>query len=88
MWNIAHNLGGFAAPIIVGFAARTYGWRWGMWAPGAIGLVMGFLILAFVRDGPTSVGYPPVEPAPEPKVGRGRNEVDGWPRGLAGMTDR
>lgn len=26
MWNIAHNLGGFAAPILAGTAARTFGW--------------------------------------------------------------
>lgn len=26
MWNIAHNLGGFAAPILAGTAARTLGW--------------------------------------------------------------
>jgi sugar phosphate permease len=27
MWNIAHNLGGFAAPILAGTAARTLGWN-------------------------------------------------------------
>lgn len=31
MWNIAHNLGGFGAPILAGTAARYYGWKWG-WA--------------------------------------------------------
>jgi sugar phosphate permease len=25
MWNVAHNFGGFAAPLVAGFAARTYG---------------------------------------------------------------
>ena len=29
MWNIAHNLGGFGAPILAGTAARLYGWKWG-----------------------------------------------------------
>ena len=29
MWNIAHNLGGFGAPILAGTAARYYGWKWG-----------------------------------------------------------
>ena len=29
MWNIAHNLGGFAAPILAGGAARSMGWKWG-----------------------------------------------------------
>lgn len=29
LWNIAHNLGGFAAPILAGTAARELGWQWG-----------------------------------------------------------
>ena len=29
MWNIAHNLGGFTAPILAGTAARSLGWKWG-----------------------------------------------------------
>ena len=30
MWNIAHNLGGFAAPIFAGTMAKLHGWKWGM----------------------------------------------------------
>lgn len=30
MWNVAHNLGGFLAPILAGTAARTLGWQWGV----------------------------------------------------------
>lgn len=29
MWNIAHNLGGFSAPLLAGTAARSFGWKWG-----------------------------------------------------------
>lgn len=61
MWNIAHNLGGFAAPLVAGTAARIYGWSWGMWAPGMIGLIMGCALLLSVRDSPESVGFRPVE---------------------------
>lgn len=61
MWNIAHNLGGFGAPVLAGTAARALGWRWGMWAPGAVGLAVGALLLLAVRDSPEAVGYPPVE---------------------------
>lgn len=32
MWNIAHNLGGFTAPILAGTAARSLGWKWGVCA--------------------------------------------------------
>jgi len=53
--------GGFAAPIIAGTAARQFGWRWGMWAPGSIGLVVGVLVLFLCRDSPQCIGYPPIE---------------------------
>lgn len=77
MWNIAHNMGGFLAPILAGTAAKLYGWQWGMFAPGIVGVVMGLLILAAVRDSPEAIGYPPVEarkeaaPAPAAAAGDG-----------------
>ena len=61
MWNVAHNMGGFLAPIIAGTAAKLYGWQWGLWAPGTIGVIMGLLILIGVKDSPESVGFDPVE---------------------------
>jgi sugar phosphate permease len=67
MWNIAHNLGGFAAPLIAGGFAKTMGWKWGMWAPGIIGLVVGSIVLIGCKDKPEDLGFPPVEPAaPKP----------------------
>jgi sugar phosphate permease len=62
MWNIAHNLGGFAAPLVAGGFAKAMGWKWGMWAPGIIGLVVGAAVLLLCRDKPEDVGFPPVEP--------------------------
>jgi hypothetical protein len=47
MWNIAHNLGGFAAPLVAGGFAKAMGWKWGMWAPGIIGLIVGTFVLLF-----------------------------------------
>lgn len=61
MWNIAHNLGGFAAPILAGTAARTLGWNWGLWAPGLIAVTFGSVILLTLRDSPEARGYEPVE---------------------------
>ena len=61
MWNIAHNLGGFAAPILAGTAARTLGWNWGLWAPGLIALVFGSVIVLTLRDSPEARGFEPVE---------------------------
>jgi len=61
MWNIAHNLGGFIAPILAGTAARTLGWSWGLWAPGSIALTVGFIIISTLKDSPEDRGFPPVE---------------------------
>ena len=61
MWNVAHNLGGFLAPVIVGGCAKAFGWRWGMWAPGAIGLAVALFVLGAVRDRPTDLGFAPVD---------------------------
>ena len=63
MWNIAHNLGGFSAPILAGTAARALGWQWGLWAPGLIGVLVGILIFATLKDSPEAAGYPAVEDA-------------------------
>lgn len=65
MWNIAHNLGGFAAPLVAGGFAKSMGWKWGMWAPGIIGLVVGCFVLFACKDKPEDLGFPPVEPAAE-----------------------
>uniref|UniRef100_A0A7R9V7P4 Major facilitator superfamily (MFS) profile domain-containing protein n=1 Tax=Chlamydomonas euryale TaxID=1486919 RepID=A0A7R9V7P4_9CHLO len=62
MWNIAHNLGGFAAPLVAGGFAKAMGWQWGMWAPGCIGLAVGIFVLLACKDKPEDIGYPPVEP--------------------------
>ncbi|OUS42055.1 MFS family transporter: hexose phosphate [Ostreococcus tauri] len=62
MWNIAHNLGGFAAPILAGTAARMFGWNWGLWAPGLIAVTVGIVIISTLRDAPEDRGFLPVEP--------------------------
>jgi len=76
MWNIAHNLGGFAAPLVAGGFAKSMGWKWGMWAPGIIGLVVGCLVLFTCRDKPEDLGFPPVEPAAvKPKSDKAKPNV-------------
>eukprot|EP00200_Dunaliella_tertiolecta_P006156 CAMPEP_0202343192 /NCGR_PEP_ID=MMETSP1126-20121109/3422_1 /ASSEMBLY_ACC=CAM_ASM_000457 /TAXON_ID=3047 /ORGANISM="Dunaliella tertiolecta, Strain CCMP1320" /LENGTH=519 /DNA_ID=CAMNT_0048934233 /DNA_START=351 /DNA_END=1911 /DNA_ORIENTATION=- len=67
MWNIAHNLGGFAAPLVAGGFAKSMGWQWGMWAPGIIGLIVGTFVLIACKDKPQDLGYPPVEEVKEVK---------------------
>jgi sugar phosphate permease len=70
LWTGSHNVGGFLAPLLAGTAARNYGWRWGMFAPGIVGLVVGLLLLVTIKDSPQAAGFPPVETiAEKPKKG-------------------
>lgn len=46
-----------------GNCAKSFGWRWGMWAPGLIGCAVGLLVLAAVRDKPADLGFPPTDAA-------------------------
>ena len=38
-----------------------------MYAPGAVGIAVGLLILILMKDSPESIGYPPIEPKKSPK---------------------
>ena len=71
LWNIAHNFGGFLAPIIAGTAAGALGWRWGMYVPGIMGIAMGLYVLFATSDSPEKAGFPPVEVIKEVKKADG-----------------
>ncbi|MBE8215503.1 MAG: MFS transporter [Endozoicomonadaceae bacterium] len=60
IWNTAHNLGGAIIPISVGFFTVHYGWRYGMWIPGMIAILVGFFLCFRLRDKPSSMGLPSV----------------------------
>ena len=64
--NTSHNVGGAVIPILAGWLAMQYGWRYGMIVPGIIGIAVGLLICVFLRDRPESMGLP--------KVGEWRND--------------
>ncbi len=66
VWNTAHNLGGALIPLIVGFFTIHYGWRYGMFIPGVIAIIVGFILCWRLRDKPITMGLP--------KVGKWRND--------------
>lgn len=35
--------------------------RWGMYAPGIVGIILGIILLGVTKDSPESAGFPPVE---------------------------
>lgn len=63
-WSIcstSHNIGGALIPLLAGFLAQHYGWRYAMHVPGAICILYGLLLLNRMRDVPQSLGLPPIE---------------------------
>jgi len=59
-WTASNNVGGFAAPILAGTAARAFGWRAGMWAPAAVAASISIGVGLFMKESPEAAGYPPV----------------------------
>ncbi|MGL5511701.1 MAG: MFS transporter family glucose-6-phosphate receptor UhpC [Sporomusa sp.] len=56
--NTSHNVGGAIIPVLAAFCAVHYGWRYGMFVPGFIGIAAGILLCIFLRDRPETMGLP------------------------------
>lgn len=62
LWNIAHNVGGGIVGPVGSLAIIIFtGWTSVFYVPGAMAIVMGILIIIYLRDTPQSVGLPPIE---------------------------
>lgn len=57
----SQNVGGFAIVYLAGYCAEWYGWRFGMYIPGIICIIVGLWLLNRLRDVPQSLGLPEVE---------------------------
>ncbi len=63
-WSIcstSHNVGGAIIPVIAGYYAETLGWRYSMFVPGGMCIIVGLLLINRLRDEPRSLGLPPIE---------------------------
>jgi MFS transporter, OPA family, sugar phosphate sensor protein UhpC len=60
-WNTSHNTGGFLIPLLAGYCARAFGWKYGMIVPGCISILMSLFLYNRIRDDPTVVGLLPVD---------------------------
>ncbi len=60
-WSTSHNVGGFLIPILAGACAQWLGWRYAMYIPGGICILMGLFLINRLRDTPQSLGLPPIE---------------------------
>ena len=61
LWNTSHNIGGAIIPLLCAFAIQAFGWRYAMYLPGVIAIVVGLFIINRLRDNPKRVGLPPIE---------------------------
>jgi MFS transporter, OPA family, sugar phosphate sensor protein UhpC len=60
-WATAHNVGGAAVAVLVGYIAHNFGWRYAMYVPGVLCIGMGFVLIYIMRDTPQSIGLPAIE---------------------------
>ncbi len=59
--SVAHNVGAFITPWVVGFCLEYFGWRAGMYIPGIVCLGGAAFLVNRLRDTPQSMGLPPIE---------------------------
>jgi len=60
-WNVSHNVGGFLIPWVAGVALQYFGWRYAMYIPGVLCILVGLFLINRLRDTPESLGLPPIE---------------------------
>jgi len=61
LWSTSHNLGGALIPLVAAFCAERMGWRFAMFVPGTICILIGFVLIFLMRDTPQSLGLPSIE---------------------------
>jgi OPA family sugar phosphate sensor protein UhpC-like MFS transporter len=61
VWNTSHNVGGGLIPLIAAYCAQSWGWRYAMYVPGIIAILVGFFLMNRLRDSPKSMGLPNIE---------------------------
>ncbi|PCH57555.1 MAG: MFS transporter family glucose-6-phosphate receptor UhpC [Legionellales bacterium] len=79
-WSVctsAHTVGGGLIPLVVAACITYYGsWRFGMYIPGILGILIGLFIIRRMRDEPRSLGLPEIEEYRNGKSGNSADKVD------------
>jgi OPA family sugar phosphate sensor protein UhpC-like MFS transporter len=60
-WNVSHNTGGALVPLLAAACTYYFGWRYAMYVPGVLCILIGFFLMNRLRDTPQSLGLPPIE---------------------------
>ncbi len=61
VWNTSHSVGGALIPLLAAFCAQLWGWRYAMYVPGSLCILIGFFLINRLRDTPQSLGLPTIE---------------------------
>ncbi|MGE0198580.1 MAG: MFS transporter family glucose-6-phosphate receptor UhpC [Simkaniaceae bacterium] len=61
VWNTSHNIGGALIPVICALAIHHFGWRYAMFFPGFLAIIVGLFLINRLRDDPRRVGLPSIE---------------------------
>lgn len=67
-WSASHNIGEALTFIIVASIVSAWGWRYGFWGAGIVGIIGALIVWNFFKDTPQSKGLPPVNQPKEKKV--------------------
>lgn len=67
-WSASHNIGEALTFIIVASIVSAWGWKYGFWGAGIVGIVGALIVWNFFKDTPQSKGLPPVNQPKEKKV--------------------
>ena len=67
-WSASHNIGEALTFIIVASIVSAFGWRYGFWGAGLVGLLGALIVWNFFHDTPQSKGLPPVNQPKAKKV--------------------
>jgi OPA family sugar phosphate sensor protein UhpC-like MFS transporter len=60
IWSTAHSMGEGLTFLVVGTLVAWFGWHWGYWGPGLIGILTAIGVYFLLRDRPETLGLPPV----------------------------
>lgn len=60
IWSTAHSIGEGLTFLVVGATVAAFGWRFGFWGPGMIGVATAIGVYCLLQDRPRTLGLPAV----------------------------
>lgn len=75
IWSTAHSIGEGLTFLVVGATVATFGWRFGFWGPGAVGVVTAIGVFLLLQDRPPTLGLPPVNEWKNDNFGEAANTL-------------